>query len=894
MAWLRRLLNTVRSRRLSGDLDREIAFHLAERTDELEATGLSRAEAARQARRQFGNPTVHRDDTRDVDLLDWLYSILRDVRYSIRGLRRSPTFTAVAIGSLGLGIGVNTAIFALIDAVVLRTLPVKNAEELWQIQGAFGGENPYLTNPLWEQIRDRQSVFGSVAAFGSTGFNLAETGVARVVAGDYVNGAFFETFAVPPAIGRLFSPGDDVRGCAGSAVLSYRFWQLEYGGARDVVGRTINLTGHPFEIIGVAGETFRGPVVGREPAVYAPLCTEAIVRGSASSLDHRSNWFLRAIGRLSPGSTAAQVNHHLLAISQAIFAETVPTHWGAAEQREYLGRTLHGSPLSRGFSGLRDSYGTALFALMAGVGLVLLIACANVANLLMSRAESRQRELAIRLALGAGRGRLARQFFTESLILAAAGTGVGLIIAGWAGPALVGMLDSGERAAISLDLALNSRVLGFTIAVAALTVVGFGLLPAGRAARVDAQLTMKATGRIQGLRPARVPFGKALVAGQVALSLLLVVGAGLFIGTLRRLSQVEAGFDPGGILLVDVDLRRAGLSPEALGPTERILLDRIRSLPGVTRAASVDISPVSGSSWNDQILMDGLRLEGEAALSFFNRVSEGYFEAMRTRLLAGRDFDRTDQPGAPEVAIVNDAWSRRFVGDGSPLGRQFRVRVGDSASAPMTVIGVVENAKYQTLREAAEPTVFLARPQATPGSPTLTFTVRTGGDPNSLRSLLTPAITSVRSGIFLEYRTLSDQLAGSLRRERMLAVLSALFGALALVLAMLGLYGVMTYAVTRRRGELGVRIALGAAPGSVIRMILGEVAVVVAVGLAVGAVAAIGVTRLVTSLLYSIEPGEPAVYLSAAAILAAVALGAGLIPAWRAARVDPLEALREQ
>jgi predicted permease len=896
MAWYQRLFNITRSDHLSREIDREMEFHLAERVDELRVRGMSEADARQLARSQFGNPTAQRERTRDADLAEWIQSVAGDIRYALRALGRSPAFTIVAIASLGLGVGANTTIFTLIDALVLRPLPVPHADELVQVSPDTSAQGGNFTNPLWEQVRDRQDVFTAVTAFGETSFNLADGGEARRISGWFVSGDYFATFEVRPAAGRLFARADDPRACPGVAVLSHRFWQRDYGASRDVVGKNINLTGHPFQIIGVTQESFRGPDVGREPDVYAPLCSEAIIAGARSALDRRSTWFLRVIGRLKPDLTVRQAGARLAVIAPAAFAETLPTNYGADSQKDYLARSFHAFPATRGLSYMRTRYSSALFALMAGVALVLLIACANVANLLLSRAQARQRELAIRLAIGAARLRLVRQLMTESLILAFAGAVAGLLLAHWGTQAMVGMLAmDGSASKVSLDLALNGRVLAFTTTLATITVMSFGLFPAWRATRVSAQSAMKAQTRGVVEGQTRWTMGKALVVGQVALSLVLVIAAGLFVGTFRNLSNVRPGFAPNGVLLANVDLRRTRLKPDGFAMAYRSILERSRSIPGIVNAGRADVTPVSGSSWNDVIVIPGYQPKSkDDAVTWFNEVSQGYFSTMETRLLAGRDFDLSDQPGSAPVAIVNDAWARKFFGNGNPLGREFRVSVGDSVGPSITIVGVVENAKYNSLRDDVEPTAYLASSQnATPG-PTTTLVLRAKGDPSTLIPPVTHLMSELQSGVTLDFVTLSRQLADSLQRERLLAVLSGLFGVLALSLAMLGLYGVMSYAVARRRAELGVRIALGAGRARVVRMVLGEVVFVVALGLVIGGAVSLGSTTLVATFLYSIQSTEPSVYLLAATLLSVVALGAGLVPAWRAARVDPIEALREQ
>ena len=903
MAWHHRILNIFRSDRISRDIQREIDFHIAERVDSLVTGGMSEAEARLVARRQFGNVGAQREQTRRMDIAEWVQSVAGDIRYAVRGLIHSPVFAVVTIASLGLGIGANTTIFTLLDAVVLRPLAVERPSELAYVAiDSLGapeskrGGNVYFTNPLWEQVRDRQNAFGAIAAFGSTSFNLADGGEARRVSGNYVSGEYFKTFEVTAAAGRLISKADDFRGCPGLAVLGYRFWEREYGSSPNVVGQTIRLSGRPLDIVGIVESSFRGPVVGREADVYLPICALAVVRERSRDLDARSTWWLRVIARYAPDVDVRQARVRMAAIARPTFEETIPQHWRVEDQRRFVEQTLTVVPAERGFSEVRTDYGRALVALMAGVVLILLIACANVANLLLSRAEARHRELAIRLAIGAGRARMLRQLVTESMVLALAGAVVGLFVARVGTSALVALIVTpGPNGAVSLDLALDWRLLAFTALVASVTVALCGLYPAWRATRVSAQSAMKAQARgvVQG--HSRFRLGKSLVVAQVALSLVLIVSAGFLMRTLNILSRQDPGFTADGVLLATIDTRRAGIPAEVVGDVQRQVLEHIRLTPGVAAASSSDLTPVGGSSWNEELVIDGFIPKSMMdAVTWFNEVSDGYFATLGTRLLAGRDFAASDVPDGEKVVIVNDAWARHFFGNASPLGRQFRIRSGRELRGPYTIVGLVENSKYRTLREAAEPIAYLPSSQTAQANSQRILEVRARGTATSIVAAVRQALSDVNPRITVDFETLSGQLGASLQRERMLALLSLLFGAVALTLAVLGLYGVMAYSVARRRQELGVRIALGALRGRVVRLVLSEVGTVVVIGLVIGAIGARVASRQVAPFLYGTAPTDARVYVSAAFVLAAVAFIAGLIPAWRAARVDPIEALREQ
>jgi predicted permease len=802
-------------------------------------------------------------------------ALFQDLRYAIRALRSSPGFATVAILSLALGIGANTAIFSLIDSVMLKTLPVSHPEELLQVTSLRNGD--IFTNPIWEQIRDRQDVFSGIFAYSLNRYNSASGGEVHYVEGNKVSGRFFETLGVHSVLGRTLTAGDDQRGCPGTAVLSYDFWQRAYGGRADILGKPISLDGHPFSIIGVTQPGFFGVDVGHAAEVMVPICTDAIIMPENNSLDRRGDWWLNIIGRPKLGISPAQCKARLNTLGPEIFRVTVGLNWKPEDQASYLKNSFAAVPAGNGVSYLRSQYRLALLTLMVIVGVVLLIACANVANLLLARGAARQREIAIRMALGSGRARLIRQLLTESLLLSLCGAALGLLFAQWGTRLLVSLL-SNSRSSVFLDLSIDGRMLGFTTAVAIFTGLLFGLAPAWRATRIQPQSAMKANSR-GVLEGSRFGLGKALVMFQVALSLVLVAGAGLMLATFWKLGALDTGFDRRNVLLVRLDLRNANYPPEQRAAVWRQVLDSVRAIPGVRSASISGVTPIAGNTWQEDGLMDS----GKVLHAYLNVVSPKYFETMGTPFLGGRDFDTHDTPQSSMVAIVNETFAKRYGG----LGRTYRLMNGDKLEQPIEIVGVVKDAKYRSLRQEVPPTAYTADSQE---KARLFTNIELRSDIDVI-----PAIkAAIDKSITLQFTTLSTQIGESLTREKMLATLSGFFGALALLLAMIGLYGVMSYNVARRRNEIGIRMALGAEQSRVLRMVLGEVAVLIGIGLVAGMAVTLATTRFVSSFLYGLTPNDPRTLGSAAVVLAIVAVVAGYLPARRASRLDPMTALREE
>jgi len=821
---------------------------------------------------------------REPAIVVWLDTLAADLRYGARALRASPGFAIVAILSLALGIGANAAIFTIIDAVMLQSLPVMRPNELVLITR----DDRTLTYAMWDELRQRQTVFTGAFAYASTGVELSNGGESHHAPMGLVSGDFFSTLGVRPALGRTLVAADDRRGCEPFAVVSHSFWQTELGGKPTVVGSTISLEGHSFQVVGVTDPSFFGIEIGYHVPIWVPACTEAVFSGAESGVNSHMGRIV--IGRMKPGMSLSRVRAHLTAIRPALLDATAqysaPRNGILMSAAEYRKTTFEVKPFANGDPALRRTYGDGLFALMTVVAIVLLIACANVANLLLARATARQREIAVRLAIGASRGRLVRQLLTESVLLSGLGATFGILFAVWASRFLVGLL-SGSSQSISIDLSPDWRVVAFTTAIAVGTGLVFGLAPAWRAARVDAHLMLKPLGRGVVEGHSRFRASKALVVAQIALSLVSVTAAGLLLGSWVRLSTLDPGYARDRVLLVT-----ANTAASTLPGSERWrrILDRVRAVPGVTGAGAAAYTPLV-SAWNTVINVGDASSTRAGSIVRMNEVSDGYLDATGTRILAGRDFNPNDTPTAPGVAIVSEGLARQYLGGVRALGQ--RVRFGSPPGEPLEIVGIVADTRQTSLSEASDPMVYLPFSQDTSSQASLSFAIRTAGSPMSLAPSVKAAFEETDRRISFSVTTMERRLQNSIRLPRVLGLLSSFFGGLALLLAAIGLYGVMAYTVARRRNEIGIRIALGAARDRIVRMILADVCRMVIVGIAVGLATAFAATRLVRSLLYGVAPNDPATFAGAVALLVVVALAAGAFPALRAARLDPMTALRE-
>ncbi|HEX4168990.1 MAG TPA: ABC transporter permease, partial [Bryobacteraceae bacterium] len=828
----------------------------------------------------------------------FLARIWVDLRYGVRLLLRNPGFAIVVVLSLALGIGANTAIFQLLNAVRLRALPVAKPEQLAAVRivdsprccrGDFYSDHPDLTGSLWNQIRQQQKGFSELAAWYPRRQNLGRGGEARHADTLMVSGNFFDVLGVQPWLGRLISRPDDYRGCgAQGAVVSYGFWQREFGSDPGVLERKVVLDGHPFQVMGVTPPNFYGVEVGRNFDIAIPLCAEGIFSRKGSLMDSAFSWWITTIGRLKPNWTLERSSAQLAAISPGIFSATVPAQFDSEARKDYLSFRLGAVPAGTGFSTLRTDYQEPLWLLLALSGLVLLIACANLANLMLARASARQREMALRLTLGASRSRLIRQLLTESLLLATLGAAVGAGLAQFLSRAMVTFLST-QQDRIFLELTLDWRVLGFVAGLAGLASVLFGLTPAIQASHTEPGATLKASGRGLSAAGESLFLRRALVISQVALSLVLLTGALLFVRTFQNLTEVNAGFDENHVLVADFDYSPLKLPKENQMAFKRDLIARIQRIPGVSSVAETLITPLGHVGWDDNVdIPDGPHRQNV----LFDRVSPGYFQTMEMPLLAGRDFSRTDMPTSPRVAIVSKAFARKFFGAANPLGRIFH----DSGKPDQTyqVIAIVSDSKYYTLRERPAPIVFVSFTQANGPEEQSTLVIRSNEASSALISSIKSAMSEMNSGIVLNFTVLKTQIRDGLLRERLMATLSGFFGGLATLLAMIGLYGVISYLVVRRRSEIGLRMALGANRTDILVMVLREAAILLGIGLAIGTGLALAAGNAAASMLYGLKPRDPLTLTAAITAMAVVGVAASLLPAKRAATVDPMTALREE
>jgi putative ABC transport system permease protein len=865
--------------------------------------------------------------------------LVRDVRYAWRGLLRSPLFTVVALVSIALGIGANTAIFTLVDEVLLRALPVRHPEQLILFNGArnhYGNNSGgnMLSYPMYEDFRDNfidrgnspapprvsqpvpnpaptPKIFSGVFARRPIAMNVGIDGQTERVPGELVSGSYFQVLGVGAAIGRVITPDDErERHGTAVAVLSYDYWRTRFGSDPSVVGKQVVVNNQKLTIVGVSQAGFDGVDIGYVPNVRVPVTMKAEMTPDWDDMDNRRSRWVNVFARLQPGisqdaalATLQPFFHGLL--EQEVLA---PAFSGATAyaREQFLKGTMSLLPAAQGRSPIREQLSQPLWLLFGIVAGVLLIACANVASLLIARATARQKEMALRLALGASRGRIVGQLLVESVMLAAFGGLLGLLVAFWTTRFLLGFLPTSDTPHV-ITGAMDYRVLAFNFAIALVAGLLFGLVPALRSTRPDLAPTLKdQAGSVVG---GGVGFRKALVVAQVTVSILLLVSAGLFIRTLRNLRLLDLGIKAESMIAFNISPAVAGYTNARIPPFYKTLVERMQAQPGVERVAFARMGLLEGNEWDSTVTIEGYeRTQGEQTNPYCNSISPGYFRALGIPLLAGREFDARDEGAAPQgppnpatgdgrgngykSVIVNESFAKKYFGDRSPLGRHIGFGGNPGTPTPIEIVGVVKDSKYTGVRDEIPRTVFFPLLEERSVSSIVMY-VRTSGDPGATFSAAQRVVRELDANVpVYNLRTLERQIDRSLLNERFVATLSTAFGVLATLLAVIGLYGVMAYTVARRTREIGVRMALGAVQGDVIWLVMREVLVLVGSGIAIGLVSAWGANRLVSSQLYGVTATDPLTIVGAAALLGAVALLAGYIPARRATRVNPTLALR--
>jgi predicted permease len=836
-------------------------------------------------------------------------SLLHDLRYGLRMLRKNIGFTTVVVITLALGIGANTAIFTLLNAVMLKSLPVKEPDRLVLFsdsssEGSSLGDPPteeweLFSYPVYQHLRNHGESFEDLAAFRSgearLSVRLADalpgTPTQRAQ-GHLVSGNYFKVLGIDAAMGRTLTPEDDAPAAAPAAVISYYYWKERLQLDRAAVGKSITLNGTSFTIVGVTPPGFFGERVRRSPDFWLPLAFQPQIEQRASYLTRQDAYWLNLMGRLKPGATIEQAQAGVNVALRQFLTDQAGAQITEERRQGIRSSYLRLSPGGRGISGLRSFYSQPLRMLMVVVALILLIACANVGNLLLSRSAARQMEITLRVALGASRTRLIRQLLTESILLAIIGGALGLLFAGWGVSALVAILAR----TTPLDVSPDPLVLGFTAGISLLAGILFGLAPAVRATRTDLSSALKERAARAGGGRLRFGLAPALVISQVALSLVLLMGAGLFARSLLKLEREELGFERTNVMLVDIDPRLANYQPPQLSALYRQIFDRLNTLPGVRSATFASYSPMSGYGRSSNISLQGYPPKPKENMVVNDiLIGPAYAQTLGLPLKAGREIGLQDTAASAKVAVVNESFVKHFFPDQNPIGRRFDFGDGPQAKGEIEIVGVIGDAKYREVKEKAKQTVYRPMLQIQDESAYLcNLEIRTVGDPLSIATEVRAAIGQIDSKLpIVGLTSLANQFDSSLRQERLVAQLAGFFGLLALILSCVGLYGVMAHAVARRTNEIGIRLALGAQRRDILWMVVRETLVLVGGGVALGVPTALAAAQLISSQLFELSALDPLTLVAASLLLAAVAVFAGYLPARRAARVDPMMALRE-
>jgi len=901
----------VGAKRVEREVDAEIEFHLAMRARKLAAEGLDPAAARERALQLFGNlpavrsacVTIDNERQRSVNRRDYLGALRQDTVHALRVLRANKGFTIVMLLILALGIGANTAVFSLIDALMRRSLPVPHPEQLVTIgdprrTNSMSTGSPradLFSVPVYKDLRDGNRVTSGLYASGHTGrldAVAAEGDAIEHPVGRLVSGNYFDVLQVPAVAGRTFSQAEDqAPGRDPVVVISHEYWQRRFAGDRSVIGRTITINRTPLTIIGVAQKGWTGDVVGQRTDIWIPLLMEEqLIPHRPWLSDRGANWLL-LMGRLAPGSTLERAKSEFTNLIRTSLVRN-PTATGLGDiERELRETPIQLAPGARGFSYYRSEYSQTLLTLMAAVGLVLLVVCANVAHLMLARASARGREMSVRMALGAGRGRLIQQLLTESVILAVGGGALGLLVAVWGSAALL-RLAGGGGSPIPLDVHLDARVLGFAAGISLLTAILVGLVPALRATRVELATALRTGGRgVTGAagRPGRSAVGKLLVVAQVALSLLLLVSTGMLLRSMQRLTSADIGLARDSLLVARVDAGRSGYNGDRLVQLMRDLTSRLERLPGVSAVTLSENGIFSGTESATTLQVEGFTASTDAdTVAAYDNVGPGYFTTIGARVLQGRDFIAGDHETAPKVAIVNQTMASFYFKGDSPLGRYLTVD-----SATWTIIGVVGDVQGQDVRGAPERRLYLPVLQTSQPPGSFVMEIRASGDPARLVDPVRRTLLEADPSLMTQsIAPLSAYIGASFGPARLVAKVVTFFGVLTLVLAALGLYGVMAYATIRRTSEFGLRMALGATPARVAAMVLREAVLLVAGGVVIGLPLALAAGRLLKTQLFGIDLVDVPSILLAVAVLGGSAVLAGFLPARRASRVAPLTAIR--
>jgi predicted permease len=904
------LRSLVRRNKVNRELDEELSAYLEMATAEKMKLGMSRKEALRAVRLEQGTHELTREVVRSGSWESVVENCWWDLRFAARMLRKSPGFTIVAFLTLALGIGANTSIFSLLNAVMLKTIPVSRPEQLVILRWSAHSQPEHLgtssygdclwvpgaiqscsfSYPMYKAFVAHTDVFSSVLAMaGADQLDLSGNGVASIIGGELVSGNYFEALGVSSALGRTIQPSDDRPDAPPVIVLSYGYWQRAFGGAPDAIGRTVRLNGAPFTIVGVIDPRFARLTPGKSHDLWIPLSQAASLEPAwnrHSRVDDATDWWLAIIGRLKPRTSLAEAQ--------------------AATNLAFRNEALHGAnpifkdaddpqvallPAQKGLVGIRQYYDQPIYILSAAVAIILVIVCANLAALLLARATAREKEMAVRLALGAGKGRIIQQLLTESLLLSFAGAALGILFADWSAQALAAFISRNAYSTLFIDTRPDARVLGFAVVITLLTGILFGLAPAFRGSRINVGQALKdSSGSSAGAAKAtgrRIGLGSCLVVAQVALSVVVLVGAGLLVRTLTNLRKVNPGFDTHNLLLFGINPTLAGYKVERSQTLYRELQARLTSVPGVISASYSSDTLLSKGLWTSRVHVEGQSKDSTVQTDML-AVGAEFFETMRLPLIAGRTFSTSDFQSGRAVAVVNRTFAQRFLGGKNPLGVHLGGTTPNGKDVEREIVGIVGDAKYDDLRKSVEPTAYVPLQEGAAH-----FVIRTPIQAEALIPTVRQVVASFDDNLpLLDVRTQTETIDRLLFNERLVAQLSSVFGALALTLACIGLYGLLSYEVGRRTRELGIRVALGAQRREIFRLVLRQGLTLTMFGAIVGITAAIGVTRYLGALLYGVAATDPLTFVTIMFMLVAVALLAAYIPSRRAMRVDPMVALR--